>query len=308
MSISNRKANKCLCQQSSVKSLDLFHGIYIPQEYRKKVIRHLILNYSRNINGMQPSLFLAIQGFRGEGKTFMLQTICENYNIEMTYISGADLCGPNEGDSKNKIKKAYESACIEFSRSKKLSVIVIDDFHLSIASDLGDNVSKTTNAQVLVGYLMNLADNPYVFNIRIPIILLGNNFENIYPALTRNGRMDFYNWEPEITEKINMVYYMYKKFYPNIMFDDVEKLVKLYSKKYVAFFKDVIQDLFFKKFESIVYEFEQNKGRYCLDEIDDLVMRYLDINTEISLESLKEAAYKRNFIKEKNFEKCDKKG
>ncbi len=50
MSISNRKANKCLCQQSSVKSLDLFHGIYIPQEYRKKVIRHLILNlnYSRN--------------------------------------------------------------------------------------------------------------------------------------------------------------------------------------------------------------------------------------------------------------------
>ena len=257
---------------------------------------------------MQPSLFLAIQGFRGEGKTFMLQTICENYNIEMTYISGADLCGPNEGDSKNKIKKAYESACIEFSRSKKLSVIVIDDFHLSIASDLGDNVSKTTNAQVLVGYLMNLADNPYVFNIRIPIILLGNNFENIYPALTRNGRMDFYNWEPEITEKINMVYYMYKKFYPNIMFYDVEKLVKLYSKKYVAFFKDVIQDLFFKKFESIVYEFEQNKGRYCLDEIDDLVMRYLDINTEISLESLKEAAYKRNFIKEKNFEKFDKKG
>ena len=189
---------------------------------------------------MQPSLFLAIQGFRGEGKTFMLQTICENYNIEMTYISGADLCGPNEGDSKNKIKKAYESACIEFSRSKKLSVIVIDDFHLSIASDLGDNVSKTNNAKVLVGYLMNLADNPYVFNIRIPIILLGNNFENIYPALTRNGRMDFYNWEPEITEKINMVYYMYKKFYPNIMFDDVEKLVKLYSKKYVAFFKDVI--------------------------------------------------------------------
>lgn len=76
----------------------------------------------------------------------MLQTICENYNIEMKYLSGSDLCGPNEGDSKDKIKKVYETACINFSRTKKLSVIVIDDFHLSIASNLGENVSKTTNA------------------------------------------------------------------------------------------------------------------------------------------------------------------
>ena len=48
----------------------------------------------------------------------MLQTICENYNIEMKYLSGSDLCGPNEGDSKDKIKKVYETACINFSRTK----------------------------------------------------------------------------------------------------------------------------------------------------------------------------------------------
>lgn len=302
MNISNKWTNKNSIKEYEVQDLDLFSGVYIPQEFRKKVIRHLILNYSSNINGLQPSLFLAIQGFRGEGKTFMLQTMCESYDIEMMYISGSDLCGPNEGDSKNKIKKAYETSCVNFSRTKKLSVIVIDDFHLSIASSLGENVSKTTNAQVLVGYLMNLADHPYLFNVRVPIILLGNNFENIYPALIRNGRTDFYSWVPSTNEKINIVFYMFKKFYPNIKFEDVKQLVSLYPNKYIAFFKEVIQDLFFSSFDLIISEFEKKQGKFRLDEIKGLVEKFLDVNEAISLERLKEFASKRNSIKESNFE------
>lgn len=232
----------------------------------------------------------------------MLQTICESYNLEMMYLSGSDLCGPNEGDSKDKIKKAYEVSCVNFSRTKRLCVIVIDDFHLSIASNLGENVSKTTNAQVLVGYLMNLADHPYLFNVRVPIILLGNNFENIYPALIRNGRTDFYNWVPSINEKTNMVYYMFKKFYPNIRFDDVKQLVALYSNKYVAFFKDVIQDLFFSRFDLIVSEFEKEEGNFRLDEINNLVKNFLAVDERVTLEHLKKYAYKRDYIKESNFE------
>lgn len=232
----------------------------------------------------------------------MLQTICEKYNIEMKYLSGSDLCGPNEGESRDKIKKAYDDSCINFSKTKKLCVIVIDDFHLSIASDLGENVSKTSNAQVLVGYLMNLADHPYQFNVRVPIILLGNNFQNIYPALIRNGRMDFYNWVPSMDEKINIVYYMYKKFYPDIKFADVKQLVVLYPDKYVAFFKDVVQDLFFSGFDSVVNEFEKQHGNYLLGQIDKLVGNFLDVNKAISLEHMKEFAAKRNSIKECNFE------
>ena len=302
MSINNRWASKSNVQEAEVENTDLFNGIYIPQEYRKRIIRHLILNYSSNINGLQPSLYLAIQGLRGEGKTFMLQTLCESYNIDMNYLSGSDLCGPNEGDSKDKIKREYEAACVRFSRTKKLSVIIIDDFHLSIASELGPNVSKTTNSQVLVGYLMNLADSPYVHNVRIPIIILGNNFKNIYPALIRNGRMDFFTWTPNLNEKTKIVYFMFKRFYPEIKFEDVRKLVCNYPYKYIAFFKDVIQDMFFSDFDPIVKQFEQRQGNIRLDEINELIKKFIKIENNISLERIINVASVRNSIKEDIFE------
>lgn len=91
LSISNMWSSRSFIQKTDVENTDLFNGVYIPQEYRKRILRHLILNYSSNINGMQPALFLAIQGHRGEGKTFMLQTLCESFNIEMKYLSGSDL-------------------------------------------------------------------------------------------------------------------------------------------------------------------------------------------------------------------------
>lgn len=302
LSISNKWSNKVFEQKVDVENTDIFNGVYIPKEYRKRIIRHLILNYSSNINGMQPALFLAIQGHRGEGKTFMLQTLCESLNIEMKYLSGSDLCGPNEGDSENKIKKEYEAACVKLAKTRKLSVMVIDDFHLSIASDLGENVSKTTNSQVLVGYLMNLADTPYLFNVRIPIVILGNNFRNMYPALIRNGRMDFLTWAPDLDEKIKIVYFMFKKFYPQIKFEDIRELVSNYPNKYIAFFKDVIQDMFFSDCDLIVREFEQRQGNIRLDEINELVRRFIKVDDNISFEHLSNVAAMRNSIKEDNFE------
>lgn len=85
-------------------------------------------------------------------------------------------------------------------------------------------------------------------------------------------------------------------------YEDVKQLVPLYPNKYVAFFKDVIQDMFFSGFDLVVSEFEKKQGNFRLEEINNLVKKFLDVDEKVSLECLKEVACKRNSIKESNFE------
>lgn len=270
---------------------NIYNNIYIPAEYRNGVLKHILLNYAGKINGYEWPLYLAIQGNKGEGKTFMLEKLCEFYNIQCDFISGSNLCGQNEGDSVKNIKKKYESTCIEMVTSQKIHLLVIDDFHLSIAANLGRNVSSTTNSQVLISYLMNLADNPYIHNVRVPIILIGNNFTNIYSALIRNGRMNFFKWFPTINDKINIVYYMFKKFYPSINYDDISNLVQKYKNQYIAFFQQVLYQLFFNEFDSVINEFHLKRGNILINDVTGLIEKKLKntkkINTELLLEYAK---------------------
>lgn len=63
----------------------------------------------------------------------------------------------------------------------------------------------TVNNQIVVGTLMNLADNPTRVSIgqdwresditkRIPIIFTGNDFSTLYAPLIRDGRMEKFYW------------------------------------------------------------------------------------------------------------------
>lgn len=172
------------------QSIDnIYYGVYIPFRFTREILKHLILNYSKIEGGFSPPLFFAVQGAKGEGKSFMIETLCKHYSIKYIPLSGAELCGSLEGDSNRKLMKVYNDACTCSYFDKSFSCIVIEDFHKSIAASNKNNTNRTTNSDTLVGQMMNMADHPYVNGVRTPIILTGNNFEVIYSPLTRNGRM-----------------------------------------------------------------------------------------------------------------------
>lgn len=114
--------------------------------------------------------------------------------------------------------------------------------------------------------------------------------------------MDFFTWTPNLDEKVNIVYFMFKKFYPEIKYEDIRRLVSNYPNKYIAFFKDVIQDMFFSNCDLMVKEFEQRQGNIRLDEINELVREFIKVDNNISYEHLSNMAASRNLIKEDNFE------
>lgn len=277
-------------------------GVYVPNRFRNVVLKHLILNYSKNINSISPSLLLAIQGPKGEGKSFMIRKICEYYSIKYIPISGAELCGNLEGDSVKKLISEYESACIEAATNRKFSCIVIDDFHKSLAASNQKNISRTTNSETLVGRIMNLADNPYVHNNRIPIILTGNNFTTLYSPLTRNSRMEIFDWVPEIEEKEKIVFNIFKQYYPNINCEVVEELVNQYKDCYVAFFKSLAQDVFWGDCSSIIEEFHTQRHNIDLDNITDLVVKSISVNEDIGIKNLLYFANERSKNIPKNYE------
>lgn len=173
---------------------------YVDPEFEMAVVGHIMGNYM--LNCVYP-LYLAIHGPRGEGKTFQTLYICQQYGIQVYYVSGAELSGSFEADSISSIEKNRDDAIQRYRRDGLHSVFIIDDFHLSVASVDAD-VSRTVNSQLLTGWLMNQADRAIV-GYRIPFILLGNDFVNLYAPLTRDGRMDFFEWKPGTAEKLAII-------------------------------------------------------------------------------------------------------
>jgi hypothetical protein len=80
----------------------------------------------------------------------------------------------------------------------------------------------TVNNQIVVGTLMNLADNPTRVSVgqewreadmvnRVPLIVTGNDFSTLYAPLIREGRMEKFYWQPTREDIVNIVSRMYEK-------------------------------------------------------------------------------------------------
>lgn len=211
----------------------------IDNSFRKVIIEHIVGNYSDSI---QSPLFLAIYGDPGEGKTFQTLQICHEHHLNICYYSGAELSGNYERDSILEFSDDYIRAC-NYCDEGEYCVIIIDDFHLSPASTRS-GVSTTVNSQLLTGYLMNLCDKAKSSQINsIPIILLGNTFENVYEPLKRDGRMNFFHWIAPLDMKKQIVRDLFKNY---LSLGDVwmiDNFVEKYQNMPISFFAEIKNDL-----------------------------------------------------------------
>jgi hypothetical protein len=199
----------------------------------------------------------------------MVKEVCKKYNISLKPLSTSDLSGGIEGDSKKHLKKLYYDTCFETSRSKRCAAILIDDFHLTIATE--DSMGKTVNTNILASYMMNLCDNPIQADCRTPIILTGNNFRRVYPAIVRDGRMDIFTWDPSIADLDPIVRSIFKTKFSGIEDEVLTIMLEQYADMNVAFFEQVAQDLMNSSLDTAIDTFKQSGGEMSIAQLGESV-------------------------------------
>ena len=190
-------------------------NFFVPAEFKDKVSLHIIKNYMPDLN---PPLFLAIQGPKGDGKSSQTREVCSQMGVYVVPFSGASLSGSHEKDAVNELADVYIYTSSVRETTKMPTILLIDDFDLSVAS-IFMNREYTVNTQLLTGFLMNLADEPTKcgdkYTYRVPLILTGNDFTGLHGPLVRPGRMDFFDWNPTLDQKIEIVSAMYGESLPS---------------------------------------------------------------------------------------------
>jgi len=280
------------------------HSPFIPSAFEAAVLKHIICtNTATSVPNAQYPLLLGIQGPYGYGKTYMVKALCKKYNILLTTLSSSDLSGEMEGDSKKNLQKEYEDMCIKIAKGQTCGALLIDDFHLTIATE--DSIGKTVNSNLLASYLMNLCDNPDISNTRVPIILTGNNYMRIYPALVRDGRMDIFTWVPAHEDIAQMVSQIFYSKFNEIEESTILMMLEEFSDMNIAFFEQVAQDLINSNLGQTLNAFKENKGKWSLTELSESVKNSLS-SVELSEEHLMETCQKRKENMIYNFEKAEK--
>ncbi|MCL2079456.1 MAG: AAA family ATPase [Oscillospiraceae bacterium] len=256
--------------KNGYSSHDQLSGSVIPEQFETAVLKHIICNNTAiSVPNHNYPLLLGIQGPYGYGKTYMVKEICKNYNIFLTSLSSSQLSGEMEGDSKKKLQREYEAICIEVAKRKHCGLLLIDDFHLTIATE--DTIGKTVNSNLLASYLMSLSDNPNIAGIRVPIILTGNNYKRVYPAIVRDGRMDIFTWNPTIDDIAPIVHHIFNSKFVGIENEIISTMIQQYSDMNIAFFEQISQDLMNSNIIQTINMFKTKKGGLSIAELSNSV-------------------------------------
>lgn len=220
--------------------------IFLDKEFEERILLHIVSN---SLQKNLASCFLAIEGKMGEGKTVQTINTCFKHGIHVYYFSSSQLAGNLERDSVKELEATY-NYLVEHDGDDVFNVIIIDDFHLSVAS-CESNVSRTVNSQILTDYLMSIADTTKASpGKKIPIILIANTFENLYSPLTRDGRMNLFKWEPSKEQKKELICKMFRDILKDGITEEFEELIQEYLEEPLSFFGEVKNDIYIKVIEN----------------------------------------------------------
>lgn len=208
-------------RQKVTRSFEHLQGdYYIAPAFLDKIVVHIVKNYIAHLLDVRVPLILGIWGGKGQGKSFQTELVFRAMGIEPVIMSAGELESERAGEPGKLIRERYRTASLVIKNQGKMSCLMINDIDAGIGRF--GNTQMTVNNQIVIGTLMNLADDPTRVSIgqdwtesditnRVPIIVTGNDFSTLYAPLIRDGRMDKFYWQPTHEDLINIVHQMYQK-------------------------------------------------------------------------------------------------
>lgn len=178
-------------------------SVYIPERFARQVSGHLLSNIGE-VPGSP--LILGVHGAPGTGKTFQIETLLREMNVELFAISGGQLESENAGEPASLIRETYCNAS-DVLKTRAPACLVFNDIDTGGGEWEGN--TGTVNHQTVLGELMHLVDFPRQvggqITRRVPIIMTGNDFTKLYEPLRRPGRMRLFEWIPNAQERVGVV-------------------------------------------------------------------------------------------------------
>ncbi|KAM0866717.1 hypothetical protein ACQ4PT_042462 [Festuca glaucescens] len=204
---------------------------------------HIVKNYLANNLNIKIPLILGVWGGKGQGKTFQTELIFKAMGVEPVIMSAGELESERAGEPGRLIRDRYRTASQVVQNQGKMSCLMINDLDAGVGRF--GNTQMTVNNQIVVGTLMNLADNPTRVSIgqkwresdithRVPIIATGNDFSTLYAPLIRDGRMEKFYWQPTREDIINIVHRMYTK--DGLSSEEVSSIVDTFPNQALDFY------------------------------------------------------------------------
>ncbi|KAL1829084.1 hypothetical protein ACET3Z_007496 [Daucus carota] len=217
-------------------------GFYIAPAFMDKLVVHLSKNFMTLPNIKVP-LILGVWGGKGQGKSFQCELVFAKMGIIPIMMSAGELESGNAGEPAKLIRQRYREASDIIMKKGKMSCLFINDLDAG-AGRMGGTTQYTVNNQMVNATLMNIADNPTNVqlpgmynkeeNMRVPIIVTGNDFSTLYAPLIRDGRMEKFYWAPTREDRIGVCIGIFRT--DNIPDEAVVKIVDTFPGQSIDFF------------------------------------------------------------------------